>query len=75
MVSHLSDEDLESLASNLGGHDMVKINAAYAAAEANDKPTVIIARTIKGYGLGMPLREEFHTWKEKGRRHPSNGCR
>ena len=52
MASHLSDEDLESLASNLGGHDMVKINAAYAAAEASDKPTVIIARTIKGYGLG-----------------------
>ena len=52
MVSHLSDEDLEALAANLGGHDMVKINAAYAAAEASDKPTVIIARTIKGYGLG-----------------------
>jgi len=52
MVSHLSDEDLESLAANLGGHDMVKINAAYAAAESSDKPTVIIARTIKGYGLG-----------------------
>ncbi len=52
MMSHLSDEDLESLAVNLGGHDMVKINAAYAEAESNDKPTVIIARTIKGYGLG-----------------------
>ena len=52
MVSHLSDENLESLAANLGGHDMVKINAAYAAAESSDKPTVIIARTIKGYGLG-----------------------
>ena len=52
MVSHLSDEDLETLAANLGGHDMVKINAAYAAAELSDKPTVIIARTIKGYGLG-----------------------
>ena len=53
MVSHLSDEDLEALASNLGGHDMVKINAAYAAAEAcDDKPTIILARTIKGYGLG-----------------------
>ena len=52
MVSHLSDEDLETLAANLGGHDMVKINAAYAAAESSDKPTVIIARTIKGYGLG-----------------------
>ena len=53
MVSHLSDDDLEQLAANLGGHDMVKINAAYAAAEAcNDKPTIILARTIKGYGLG-----------------------
>tara|TARA_B110001452_G_C15215232_1_gene421449 strand:+ start:46 stop:1824 length:1779 start_codon:yes stop_codon:yes gene_type:complete len=53
MVSHLSDDDLEALASNLGGHDMVKINAAYAAAEAcTDKPTIILARTIKGYGLG-----------------------
>jgi pyruvate dehydrogenase E1 component len=53
MVSHLSDDDLESLASNLGGHDMVKINAAYAAAaNSEDKPTVILARTIKGYGLG-----------------------
>ena len=52
MVSHLSDENLESLAANLGGHDMVKINSAYAAAELSDKPTVIIARTIKGYGLG-----------------------
>jgi pyruvate dehydrogenase E1 component len=53
MVAHLSDEELEELAANLGGHDMVKINAAYAAAEAsNDKPTVILARTIKGYGLG-----------------------
>ena len=53
MVAHLSDEELEELAANLGGHDMVKINAAYAAAGAsNDKPTVILARTIKGYGLG-----------------------
>ena len=53
MVSHLSDDDLESLASNLGGHDIVKINAAYAAAANSDeKPTVILARTIKGYGLG-----------------------
>ena len=30
MVSHLSDDDLETLASNLGGHDMLKINAAYS---------------------------------------------
>ncbi len=53
MVSHLGDDELEDLAANLGGHDMLKINAAYAAAEAfSGKPTVILARTIKGYGLG-----------------------
>jgi pyruvate dehydrogenase E1 component len=53
MVSHLDDDALEALAANLGGHDVLKINAAYAAAEAEDeKPTVILARTIKGYGLG-----------------------
>ncbi|MDP6864999.1 MAG: pyruvate dehydrogenase (acetyl-transferring), homodimeric type [Candidatus Poseidoniaceae archaeon] len=53
MVSHLDDDALEALAANLGGHDVLKINAAYAAAEAeNEKPTVILARTIKGHGLG-----------------------
>ena len=53
MVSHLSDSDLEKLAQNVGGHDFEKINAAYAAATSHKgQPTVILARTIKGYGLG-----------------------
>ena len=53
MVAHLSDDDLEALASNLGGHDFQKIFAAYTLARAEgDAPTVILARTIKGYGLG-----------------------
>jgi pyruvate dehydrogenase E1 component len=53
MVSHLSDSELEKLAQNVGGHDFEKINAAYAAATAHKgQPTVILARTIKGYGLG-----------------------
>ena len=66
MVSHLSDEDLEKLASNLGGHDMIKINAAYAAAESiNDKPTVILARTIKGYGLGPAFAGKNSTHGKK----------
>jgi pyruvate dehydrogenase E1 component len=53
MVSHLDDGALEALASNLGGHDIHKINAAYATAEADsERPTVILARTIKGHGLG-----------------------
>jgi len=51
MVEHLSDEQLEKL--RLGGHDPEKVYAAYkAAAEHRGSPTVILARTIKGYGMG-----------------------
>jgi len=51
MVDHLSDEQLERL--RLGGHDPEKVYAAYkAAVEHTGSPTVILARTIKGYGLG-----------------------
>ncbi len=51
MVSHLSDEQLRKLC--LGGHDPVKVYTAYkAAVEHTGSPTVILARTIKGYGMG-----------------------
>jgi len=51
MVSHLSDEDIENL--RLGGHDPAKVYAAYhEAVNHKGQPTVILARTIKGYGLG-----------------------
>jgi pyruvate dehydrogenase E1 component len=51
MVKHLSDEQLKRL--RLGGHDPVKVYNAYkAAVEHKGQPTVILARTIKGYGLG-----------------------
>ena len=51
MVSHLSDEKIKKL--RRGGHDPEKVYAAYAAAmQCRGKPTVIIAKTIKGYGLG-----------------------
>ncbi|HEY1599726.1 MAG TPA: pyruvate dehydrogenase (acetyl-transferring), homodimeric type [Pirellulales bacterium] len=51
MVSHLSDEKLKRL--RRGGHDPEKVYAAYKAAiETKGKPTVILAKTIKGYGLG-----------------------
>lgn len=50
-VSEMSDEQIEGL--NRGGHDPYKVYAAYAkAVKANGKPTVILAKTIKGYGLG-----------------------
>jgi len=51
MVEHLSDKELERL--RLGGHDPEKVYAAYnEAVNFKGKPTVILARTIKGYGLG-----------------------
>ena len=51
MVKHLSDEQLKKL--TLGGHDPVKVYNAYkAAVDHKGGPTVVLARTIKGYGLG-----------------------
>ena len=51
LVKHLSDEQLKKL--SLGGHDPIKVYAAYkAASEHTGQPTVILARTIKGYGIG-----------------------
>ncbi|MBI5546581.1 MAG: pyruvate dehydrogenase (acetyl-transferring), homodimeric type [Deltaproteobacteria bacterium] len=51
LVRHLSDDQLWKL--RLGGHDPEKVYAAYkVAVEHRGSPTVILARTIKGYGLG-----------------------
>ncbi len=51
MVSNMSDEDIWRL--NRGGHDPHKIYAAYAAATKHaGQPTVILAKTVKGYGMG-----------------------
>lgn len=51
LVDHLTDEQLQKM--KRGGHDPEKVYAAYkAAVEYTGKPTVILARTVKGYGLG-----------------------
>jgi pyruvate dehydrogenase E1 component len=51
MVNHLADEQIRKLLR--GGHDTRKVYAAYKAATENKgRPTVILAKTIKGYGLG-----------------------
>lgn len=51
LVEHMSDEQLEKL--KRGGHDPVKVYAAYdRAIKHKGQPTVIIAKTVKGYGLG-----------------------
>jgi len=51
MVNHLTDEQIRKL--KRGGHDPQKVYAAYkAAVEHKGSPTVILAKTVKGYGLG-----------------------
>jgi pyruvate dehydrogenase E1 component len=51
MVEGLTDEEIEKL--RRGGHDPEKVYAAYkVAAEHTGQPTVILAKTVKGYGLG-----------------------
>ena len=51
LVEDMSDDDIENL--NRGGHDPLKVFNAYKSAyECKDKPTVILAFTVKGYGIG-----------------------
>jgi pyruvate dehydrogenase E1 component len=51
MVANLSDEDIWRL--NRGGHDPVKVYAAYhRAVNTKGRPQVILAKTVKGYGMG-----------------------
>ncbi|MEP4487228.1 MAG: pyruvate dehydrogenase (acetyl-transferring), homodimeric type [Halioglobus sp.] len=65
LVADLSDDDIMYL--NRGGHDPYKVYAAYAEAVAqNDKPTVILAMTVKGYGTGEAgeANNETHSLKK-----------
>ena len=64
MVANMSDEDIWRL--NRGGHDPVKVYAAYkAAAEHADEPTVILAHTVKGYGMGTAGEAQNRTHSQK----------
>ena len=51
LVSHMSDKDIDGL--RRGGHDLRKLYAAFSAAKSHvGRPTVILAKTKKGYGMG-----------------------
>ncbi len=64
MVSNMTDEDVWRL--NRGGHDPHKIYAAYAAAVRHrDQPTVILAKTVKGYGMGEAGEGQNTTHQQK----------
>jgi len=69
LVAHMTDEDIWRL--NRGGHDPHKVYAAYAeAVAAEGQPTVILAKTVKGYGLGeagegMNISHQQHDLQEE----------
>jgi pyruvate dehydrogenase E1 component len=64
MVSTWTDDDIWRL--NRGGHDPHKVYAAYAAAVAHKgQPTVILAKTIKGYGMGEAGEAQNITHQQK----------
>src|ERR1700685_2992967 len=64
LVEHLSDDELQSLPR--GGHDYRKLYAAYKlATEQRDAPTVILAKTIKGWTLGPEIEARNATHQIK----------
>jgi pyruvate dehydrogenase E1 component len=64
MVANMSDDDIWRL--NRGGHDPHKIYAAYSAAmKHRDQPTVILAKTVKGYGMGEAGEGQNVTHQQK----------
>jgi pyruvate dehydrogenase E1 component len=64
MVEHYSDDEIWRL--NRGGHDSQKVYAAYSEAVAHKgSPTVILAKTIKGYGMGAAGEGQNITHQQK----------
>ncbi|MEE9368457.1 MAG: pyruvate dehydrogenase (acetyl-transferring), homodimeric type [Pontiella sp.] len=64
LAEHLSDTELKRM--RRGGHDPDKVYAAYKqAADTKDRPTVILAKTVKGYGLGAAGEGQNITHSQK----------
>ncbi|HEX7770153.1 MAG TPA: pyruvate dehydrogenase (acetyl-transferring), homodimeric type, partial [Dokdonella sp.] len=64
LVANLSDDDIWRL--NRGGHDPHKVYAAYhAAVNTRGMPTVILAKTVKGYGMGSAGESQNPTHQQK----------
>ncbi len=64
MVAHMSDDDIWRL--NRGGHDPHKVYAAYKqAVDHKDQPTLILTKTVKGYGMGPAGEGQNTTHSQK----------
>ena len=64
LVAHLTDQEIDQL--KRGGHDCRKLYAAYAAAISHKgEPTVILAKTMKGFGMGSAAQGRMTTHQQK----------
>ncbi|MES1939970.1 2-oxoacid dehydrogenase subunit E1 [Salinisphaera sp. T5B8] len=69
LVSHMSDAEIDAL--KRGGHDLRKLHAAYAAATRHEEPTVILAKTKKGYGMGAAGESRMTAHQQKSMDMPA----
>lgn len=60
LIERRSDEDLEKLMANLGGHDMPSLLEAFEEASKSDTPTLFVCYTIKGMGLPLAGHKDNH---------------
>ncbi|MGM9486977.1 alpha-ketoglutarate dehydrogenase [Ideonella sp. YS5] len=64
LVAHLSDDQIDAL--RRGGHDPVKIHAAFAlATQTQGRPSVVLAKTMKGFGMGALGQGRMTTHQQK----------
>ncbi|MFA7667161.1 MAG: alpha-ketoglutarate dehydrogenase [Burkholderiaceae bacterium] len=64
LVEAMTDDEIDRL--HRGGHDIVKVHAAFSAARAHrGQPTVILAKTMKGYGMGASGQGRMTTHQQK----------
>ena len=60
LINALSDDELEELMGNLGGHDLPSLSQAFEQAKTHDRPTLFICYTIKGHNLPLAGHKDNH---------------
>ncbi|MER9570259.1 transketolase [Mesorhizobium opportunistum] len=60
LIERRSEDELQALMTNLGGHDMPSLLEAFEAASRHDRPVCFICYTIKGYGLPLAGHKDNH---------------
>lgn len=60
IIEALSDEELEELMGNLGGHDLPSLSEVFEQAKTHDRPTLFICYTIKGHNLPLAGHKDNH---------------